>query len=107
MRFVGCIKRCWSGGLELNRGDYGLSDYMPSVIQKSYTNIDAVLRLRSDSGWSVALIGKNLSDEYIKTFSQDGPSTGGGTGTADGHVGDRCAYIKPGRTLQLELRYEM
>jgi hypothetical protein len=80
---------------------------MPSVIQKSYTNIDAVLRLRSDSGWSVALISKNLSDEYIKAFSQDGPSTGGGTGTADGHVGDRCAYIKPGRTLQLELRYEM
>jgi hypothetical protein len=80
---------------------------MPSVIQKSYTNIDAVLRLRSDSGWSVALISKNLSDECIKAFSQDGPSTGGGTGTADGHVGDRCAYIKPGRTLQLELRYEM
>ena len=96
-----------SGVNLLYRGDYGLSDYMPSVIQESYTNIDAVLRLRSDSGWSVALIGKNLSDEYIKTFSQDGPSTGGGTGTANGFVGDRYAYIKPGRTLQLELRYEM
>jgi iron complex outermembrane receptor protein len=96
-----------SGVNLLYRGDYGLSDYMPSVIQESYTNIDAVLRLRSDSGWSVALIGKNLSDEYIKTFSQDGPSTGGGTGTADGYAGDRYAYIKPGRTMQLELRYEM
>jgi outer membrane receptor protein involved in Fe transport len=104
---VGAGMQLVSGVNLLYRGDYGLSDYMPSVIQESYTNIDAVLRLRSDSGWSVALIGKNLSDEYMKTFSQDGPSTGGGTGTADGYVGDRYAYIKPGRTLQLELRYEM
>ena len=104
---VGAGMQLVSGVNLLYRGDYGLSDYMPTVIQESYTNIDAVLRLRSDSGWSVALIGKNLGDEYIKTFSQDGPSTGGGTGTANGFVGDRYAYIKPGRTLQLELRYEM
>tara|TARA_B110001450_G_scaffold94201_1_gene89343 strand:- start:362 stop:2827 length:2466 start_codon:yes stop_codon:yes gene_type:complete len=90
----------------LYRGSYGLNDYIPTARQKSYTNVDASVRLRSDSGWSVAMVGKNLGDEYIQTFAQDGPSTGGNTGTAKGFVGDRYAYMKPGRTLSLELAYE-
>ena len=50
--------------------------------------------------------GSRSVNEYIQTISAETPSTGGNTGTEFGFPADRYAYVKPGRTLMLELSYK-
>ena len=86
--------------------DYRLSDTIPGIKQPSYNTIDSSVSIASpEAGWKLALIGRNLSDEYIQTSGADAPSTGGLTGTENGFTGDRYAYVKPGRTIALKLSY--
>ena len=62
---------------------YKINDVIPDAYNPSYTSVDAGIYLSSpDQGWKLALVGRNLSDEYIQTRGTDAPSTGGGTGTA-------------------------
>ena len=87
--------------------DYRLSDTIPDIKQPRYNTVDAGISLSSpNAGWKLALIGRNLGDEYIQTSGSDAPSTGGGAGTEAGFAGDRYAYIKPGRTIALKLSYQ-
>ncbi|MEC9458586.1 MAG: TonB-dependent receptor [Pseudomonadota bacterium] len=87
--------------------EYRLSDTIPDIFQPKYTAWDAGINLSSpNNGWKLALIGRNLGDEYIQTSGSDAPSTGGGAGTEAGFAGDRYAYIKPGRTVALKLSYQ-
>ena len=87
--------------------DYRLSDTIPDIKQPRYNTVDAGISLSSPTaGWKLALIGRNLGDEYIQTSGSDAPSTGGGAGTETGFAGDRYAYIKPGRTIALKLSYQ-
>ena len=87
--------------------DYRLSDTIPDIKQPRYNTVDAGISLSSPAaGWKLALIGRNLGDEYIQTSGSDAPSTGGGAGTEAGFAGDRYAYIKPGRTIALKLSYQ-
>ena len=87
--------------------DYRLSDTIPDIKQPRYNTVDAGISLSSPTaGWKLALIGRNLGDEYIQTSGSDAPSTGGGAGTEAGFAGDRYAYIKPGRTIALKLSYQ-
>ena len=103
-----------SNGLELGiNGNmkystkYKLNDVIPDAYQPNYKTVDAGIYLSSpDKGWKLALIGRNLNDEYVQTRGTDAPSTGGGTGTEAGFKGDRYAYIKPGRTLALKLSFQ-
>ena len=86
---------------------YKINDVIPDAYNPSYTSVDAGIYLSSpNQGWKLALVGRNLSDEYIQTRGTDAPSTGGGTGTEAGFKGDRYAYVKPGRTLALKLSYQ-
>lgn len=89
--------------------DYNLSPFgNPVAKQDSYVTVDAAVRIGSeDERWELALIGKNLTDEYILTYSQDAPSTGSGTGTPGGVAADQFgAPLMPmTAVLQLTVRY--
>ena len=82
------------------------TDLKAGAEQDSYTKIDASLRLSDvNGGWSVALIGRNLTDEFLKSGGATVPLTGSGTGTAAGVPGDTMHYIAPGQTLAVEFEY--
>jgi outer membrane receptor protein involved in Fe transport len=68
----------------------------------SYWYFDASIRVGSDDGrWEVALIGKNLSDEFYVSGVVDGPSTGDPAG-ADGRLADQLGFGNIPRTWALE-----
>ena len=96
-------------GLTLNvqyKDDHLLNAFgNPHDLQESYWLYDAAARFGAESGrWQVAVIGKNLSDEYGIISSGDTPSTGGRTGQPDGFVADRSGTVILPRTVELELR---
>jgi outer membrane receptor protein involved in Fe transport len=93
---------------------HGSSDYLlgpfanPFAQQDSYSVFDAAVRLKSEDGrWEAALIGKNLTEEYVLSSAGDAPSSGSGTGTAGGLRSDLVGTPQPPRTiaLQFTLRY--
>ncbi|QUD90396.1 TonB-dependent receptor [Phenylobacterium montanum] len=71
--------------------------------QAAYATFDASLRLGDQKGrWEVALIGKNLTDQFILTSGLDVPSTGSGTGTANGVHSDLGGTPMLPRTIALQ-----
>lgn len=70
----------------------------PDVEQDSYTKLNARLALEADS-WSLALVGKNLTDEDIITFSTDTPLSG--TLGAPSYT----SYLDRPRTLAVQAIY--
>jgi outer membrane receptor protein involved in Fe transport len=78
----------------------------PLSRQPSYVNIDASLRLRTGSDrWEIALIGKNLTNNFVVTGSADAPSTGSGTGTNVAVLADQRSYISLPRTVQAQVTF--
>ncbi|MEM1205755.1 MAG: TonB-dependent receptor [Acidobacteriota bacterium] len=75
----------------------------PLDTQEAYGKVNAAVRLeRPDSGWTVTLIGKNLTDELTSSL---GDST-----TGVGQVGDigptpNYKFVDPGRQVALQLAY--
>ncbi len=78
----------------------------PTAKADSYQTYDANIRIGSaDRTWQVALIGKNLSDEYVFRGGGNVPGTGGNTGTAEGYPSDlQGVAIRP-RQVELEFTY--
>jgi outer membrane receptor protein involved in Fe transport len=72
----------------------------------SYVTLDGMLRLRSNQGWELALIGKNLTNEFYVTGVVDGPSTGSGTGTPGGIAGDQIGFAGMPRTVQAQISWQ-
>ncbi|WP_327754910.1 TonB-dependent receptor (plasmid) [Sphingobium sp. SJ10-10] len=87
------------------------SSYLPSGFGQalsridSYVTLDGALRLRSTQGWEVALMGKNLTNQFYVTGVVDGPSTGSGTGTPGGIAGDQIGFAGMPRTVQLQVSW--
>jgi iron complex outermembrane receptor protein len=80
----------------------------PNGQQSAFTVFDLRVHVRSeDDKWDLALVGKNLGNEYVATGFGDAPSSGSGTGTAGGIHSDLVATPNPPRTiaLQFTLRY--
>lgn len=76
----------------------------PLSDQDAYVTLDAGVRFgAADGNWQIALIGKNLTNEFFVTGAVDGPSTGSGTGTANGVRADQLGFGNLPRTVQLEL----
>lgn len=76
----------------------------PLSKQGSYVTIDAGVRVGAeDDNWQVALIGKNLTNKFYVTGVVDGPSTGGGTGTAAGLRADQLGFGTLPRTVMVEV----
>ncbi|WCT74530.1 TonB-dependent receptor [Sphingomonas naphthae] len=86
-------------------GSYNASPFHnPLATQGRYVNLDASLSLRADR-WDVTLIGKNLTNRFVISGALDTPSTGSGTGTAAGILGDQRGYANNPRTVQLQFTY--
>ena len=84
---------------------YHLSQFgYPFDSQPSFASFDAALRLGSEDGrWELALIGKNLTNQFILTSGLDVPSTGSGTGTAAGIHSDLGGTPQAPRTIMLQV----
>jgi len=70
----------------------------PDVEQEAYTRVNARLALETDK-WSLALVGKNLTDEDITTFSTDTPLSG--TLGAPAYT----SYMERPRTIAVQALY--
>lgn len=82
-------------------GKYYASSFgNPASKVGSYTNIDASLRWTSwDDKYEFSLLGSNLTNLAYVNGVVDGPSTGGGTGTAAGVQADQLGFGNIPRTI--------
>lgn len=70
----------------------------PKLEQPGYANINARIALVSaDSGWTVALLGENLTDKKVKLFSGDAPLSGSTFGAVTNYN-----FMSRGRTVTLQ-----
>lgn len=79
--------------------DYNLSFFGTPAYQQSYVNLDATIGLRHENGMEISLIGKNLTNRFIRTSTNDLPNTGA-LGLAD-----QMVTVSPPRTIALQLTY--
>ena len=77
----------------------------PIATQPKYVNLDASVTLSSKAGWDLAVIGKNLTNQFVISGALDSPGTGSGTGTAAGRLGDQRGYANIPRTVQVQVTY--
>lgn len=91
----------------LYTGEYEPSNfYIPGTKQNGYAKLNAAVRLSGlEDTWSVALIGRNLSDEYPVYSGSSPPFQGSGTGTATSVSADFIGTVGIGRTFAVELEY--
>jgi outer membrane receptor protein involved in Fe transport len=76
----------------------------PYSRQAAYATIDAAISASTvDDRWKIALIGKNLSNQFYVAGVVDGPSTGSGTGTPNGVHADQLGFGNIPRTVTLEI----
>ena len=82
-------------------------EFAPGTTQDSYSKVNAAIRLSDPTDtWYVALIGRNLTDEYVVTSAGTTPTAvRTGTSTEVGSLGDAIGFVGVGRTLSLELGY--
>lgn len=87
-------------------GKYNFTDTLrPDGVQPAYTKVDASVSVSGPQDrWTLALIGKNLTNELVVTSANDIPFAGGtGTGTTSGVLADMSAFVENPREIYLEL----
>ncbi len=78
----------------------------PNSRQPSYVNLDASVRLQTtDERWELAVIGKNLTNEFVVNGVYDGPITGSGTGTPNAVPADQIGFVALPRTVQARITW--
>jgi outer membrane receptor protein involved in Fe transport len=87
---------------------YSVSPFaQPLAVQSAYANLDAAVSVAtSDHHWQLALIGRNLTDNFVVTYASDAPSTGSAAGGQTGQLADQVGLFAPARTVELQLTYE-
>ncbi|UZW56427.1 TonB-dependent receptor [Sphingobium sp. JS3065] len=76
----------------------------PDSRQGSYATLDASVRFGAEDGrWELAVIGKNLTNQFYIQGAFDAASTGAGTGTAAGVRADQAGLGALPRTVQVRL----
>ena len=90
-------------GVTFRDDTYVHASLMPESEQKSHGKVNLRLELASDSGWMIAAVGKNLTDE--KTISQafETPLSAPPGFTPDHFLATRL--VDRGRTIALEAAY--
>lgn len=74
--------------------------------QPAYALFDASIRVAdTDNRWEVALIGKNLTQQWYWVRNSDNNGTGTAPGVVPGVLGDSKAAISRGREIMLRLTY--
>lgn len=87
--------------------DYLLSSLGRQLYQDAYTRWDASMRIFSQTDtWEVALVGRNLTDEYVILDSTDVPLTGRNTGSSEtlAVVGDQGGTFGRPREVLLQFK---
>ncbi len=85
---------------------FGSSFAVPLSLQKSYVNLDASLRLRTeDDHWELAVIGRNLTNHFHISGVLDLPNSGSGTGTPGAVSADQIGLADLPRTVRLQLTW--
>ncbi len=86
--------------LEYRDGFFTDVDLDPRSIQDSFVKLNASITLAADDErWNIALVGRNLTDEIVQTFS--GPTTAVNAFGGGGFY----AFSEPGRTIALRGRF--
>ena len=76
----------------------------PDSRQDSYVTLDASARIGSEDGrWELAVIGKNLTNEFYVTGVVDGPSTGGASGGVTPAHADQLGFGTLPRTVMVQV----
>jgi iron complex outermembrane receptor protein len=100
------------GGLFLGlngRTNYSSSYYanpsdQPSSLQRRYWLLDGGVSVGAETdAWEIALIGRNLTNEFYFSRANDVTFTGSGTGTASGVLADVSGVPSRGRQIMLRL----
>jgi|TARA_R110002033_G_scaffold554_2_gene5053 iron complex outermembrane receptor protein len=82
----------------------------PASRQKAYTLFDTAVRFGADDDkWQLSVVGRNLTNKFIFVASPNVPFTplgNAGTGTANGTLGDRFAYLGRGREILLQIAFK-
>ena len=73
------------------------STFDPALVQDAYTTLNLRVGIESESGWSLALLGRNITDETILQFGGDTPLAGSSFGAKSNY-----AFFNPGRTVALQ-----
>ncbi|WP_109807696.1 TonB-dependent receptor [Sphingosinithalassobacter portus] len=96
-----------SGDVSHTSSYYFTDTLRPDGIQSAFTKYDASITLHGqDDRWSIALIGRNLSNELVVTSANDIPFTGGnGTGTTVGSTADMSAFVENPREIYVEVGF--
>lgn len=84
---------------------YAVSPFgQPLAVQSSYVNVDAALRLgAANDRWQLALVGKNLTNNFVATSAFDQSGTGSASGGQTGTLANQFGLFAPPRTIALEL----
>jgi iron complex outermembrane receptor protein len=95
-------------------GDWSYSDSYDVMQQRkegtrqpSYHKLNASIRVSDiNDSWTLALIGRNLNDEVLRTVGQNVPLSGAGTGTVGAIPSDSLnLYAERGREIILQLTF--
>ena len=78
-----------------------VDDNDPANIQDAFTKINARVELVGDDRWSVALLGKNLTDETVSNAPNDIPLSN------VGFLGSYFYFTDPPRSVELQLGYRL
>lgn len=98
------LKVGFSGDMTYSDSYFTDAASKPEGRSPSYTLLDASVRVGAeDDRWELALIGRNLSNEYYWTRVSDAPFTGTAPGNETGttRLGDAVASISRGREILL------
>jgi outer membrane receptor protein involved in Fe transport len=80
----------------------------PLSRQGRYINLDAQIHLRTaDERWELALLGKNLTNQFVVTGVTDAAGSGIGTGTNANRIADQAGFGAIPRTVALQLTWRM
>jgi len=97
-----------SSDLSYSSGYYGQATNKPDSWQKGYALLDANLTYFDDArGFSIGVVGRNLTNKYYYFRSLDQVFTGSGTGTATTTPSDTMALINRGRQVMLRVGYRL
>ena len=79
---------------------------IPEARVPSYQLFDATLRLaEQDDRWDIALIGRNLTDQYyfVRASNTPGTGTAPGNDTGPAILGDIQSFVSRGREIMLRV----
>ncbi|MFV0645620.1 MAG: TonB-dependent receptor, partial [Sphingomonadaceae bacterium] len=91
-----------SGDVSYVSGYYTQSSNRPGAYQDDYAKINAIIGVtNTDHGYSIALVGRNLTNRFVVTRTVDTPLVPGtgGTGTANPSLSDVLAGVGRGREI--------